>query len=77
MNKPIVQCPSCQRRAVPIAKPSAGDFTVCIGCGMVLRFADDHSIRLCTDDDFRELNTEPEIATAADSLRRRHGGANE
>jgi hypothetical protein len=60
---PDSSCPQCGKRfdrASSVindhARPSPGDFSLCIACGTVLRFTDDLSVRLATHDEVAALD---------------------
>lgn len=67
---PVSRCPRCRytmdaatsatRRH---ATPTPGDYSVCLACAAILRFADDLTLRACSVDEQRELErADPELA---------------
>ncbi len=66
---PECNCPNCGHRFSAAsslddasAKPSAGDFTVCIECAQLLAFDDDLRVRKITAEEVRHImTTTPEI----------------
>jgi len=43
------------------ASPNPGDITVCIGCGEIIAFADDLTLRGLTDEEMIEIAADPDI----------------
>jgi hypothetical protein len=57
-------CPTCGKMLdgatdiIGDATPSAGDFTVCVGCRDILVFTDELGLRALTEEDMKDLPVE-------------------
>jgi hypothetical protein len=65
---PEQECPSCGKKldAVsnledPVPTPGPGDATVCLGCGHIMIFAEDLTLRAPTTEEMHDLAARPDL----------------
>lgn len=70
---PMKRCPRCHEQlhgvfaVLPSGEPrppKPGDFSVCPDCGLIIRFNDDMSLRVLTEQDQKDMSSQPESALA-------------